>query len=77
MAILKVCDNCAKKLGGETPFVQTKGTVSDQYEPGAGKVEFRYLTNGEYNEVHTFCDDDCEMEWRDKQREVKAFSNRS
>lgn len=58
------------------PFVQTKGTVSDQYEPGGGKVEYRYLTNGEWNETHTFCDDSCELEWRKHQRETKEFSHR-
>lgn len=79
MALVKVCDNpsCLKTLTGEKPFVQTKGTVSDQYEPGEGKVEFRYLTNGDWNEVHTFCDDGCEHEWRQIQRSKKQFSNRA
>lgn len=77
MALQKICDNCQKPLGGEKPFVQTKGSVSDQYEPGEGKVEFRYLTNGDWNEVHTFCNDYCEMKWRETQRSKKEFSNRS
>lgn len=77
--IRKVCDNpeCGKTLGGEQSFVQTKGTVSDQYEPGGGKVEFRYLTNGERDEIHTFCDDVCDHEWRETQRRKKQFSNRT
>lgn len=79
MALLKVCDNsvCLKKLGGDRPFIQTKGTVSDQYEPENGKVQFRYLTNGEWNEVHTFCNDHCEHEWREEQRAKREFSKRT
>lgn len=75
MALLKVCDYCGKKLGGQDYFVQTKGSVSDQYEPGNGKVEFRYLTDKQ-DDMHTFCDDTCEMDWRDRQRESKPFTNR-
>lgn len=75
MAFLKLCDNCGATLGGEDVFIQTKGSVSDQYEPGNGKVEFRYITD-KNDEVHTYCDDECEMEWRDKQREKKSFTNR-
>lgn len=75
MAIVKICDFCSKKLGGETWFVQTQGSVSDQYEPGGTRVEFRYLTDKK-DEVHTFCDDDCEMDWRARRRDIKDFSNR-
>lgn len=77
MALQKLCDNCQKALGGEEPFVQTKGSVSDQYEPGGNKVEFRYLTRGDWDETHTFCDDACEHAWRESQRGKKKFSNRS
>lgn len=76
MALVKSCDNCGKILGGEKPFVQTKGSVSDQYEPGGGKVEFKYLTNGDRDETHTFCDDNCEHQWRDIRRSQKVFLNR-
>ncbi len=75
MALIKVCDNCGSGLGGEIPFIQTKGSVSDQYEPEPGMVEFRYLTNRQ-DEVHTFCNDPCEMEWREKQRARKQFTSR-
>lgn len=74
MAIIKACDNCGKRLGGDDPFVQTKGSVSDQYE-NDGIVEFRYLTQGRDSQ-HTFCDDTCEMEWRDKQRKKRKFESR-
>lgn len=74
MAFVKICDNCSRTLGGEDTFVQTKGSVSDQYEPISGGVEFRYLSSRD--EQHTFCDDQCEMDWRDKQREKKSFTNR-
>lgn len=75
MALVKVCDNDGKQLGGEDSFVQTKGSISDQYEPGGGVVEFRYLTDRQ-DEVHTFCNDKCEIEWRDKQRAKRAFISR-
>lgn len=74
MALIKICDNCKSGLGGDHPFVQTKGSVSDQYEPGNGVVEFRYLTSRD--ETHTFCDDACDMAWRAKQRSKKEFVSR-
>jgi hypothetical protein len=80
MALLKVCDNpdCGKELGGDEPFVQTKGSVSDQYEPtDGGQVKFRYLTKGERDEVHTFCNDICEHEWREDRRANRIFFTRS
>lgn len=70
MAFVKHCDNCGKKLGGQAPFVQTHGSVCDQYEPDDGTVEFRYLTD---RKVYTFCDDVCDIEWRNKQREYKEY----
>lgn len=75
MAFVKVCDNCGNTLGGELSFIQTKGSVSDQFEPSDGRVEFRYLTDRP-EEIHTFCKDTCDMDWRDKQRKLKRFSSR-
>lgn len=75
MAFAKLCDNCGSELGGELNFIQTRGTISDQYEPGDGYVEFRYLTSRP-EEVHTFCDDACEMQWRDKKRGQRHFVSR-
>lgn len=75
MALVKTCDNDGKALGGEDTFVQIRGTISDQYEPEPGVVKFRYITY-KPNEIHTFCDDECEMEWREKQREKRGFIER-
>ena len=75
MAIIKVCDSCGSGLGGADVFIQTRGSISDQYEPGEGVVEFRYITNRS-DENHTFCNDQCEMNWRDKQRSKKEFMTR-
>lgn len=75
MALIKVCDACGSGLGGEDVFIQTKGSVSEQYEPGDGVVQFRYLTS-KPDETHTFCNDNCEMIWRDRQRKKKEFTGR-
>ena len=78
MALIKVCDysKCRAGLGGEKSFIQTKGSVSEQYEPGDGTVEFRYLTNKQ-DETHTFCDDLCEHGWREEMRAKREFIRRS
>lgn len=76
MALVKVCDACGTGLGGDIEFVQTKGSVSDQYEPGDGTVEFRYLTTKQ-DETHTFCDDKCEMNWRAVQRKKREFISKA
>jgi hypothetical protein len=69
--LVKYCDNCQKKLGGDEPFNQIRGSIAEQIEPENGTgVRFRYLSE---RANHTFCDDECEMEWRDHQRSKKGF----
>lgn len=73
MAYTKTCDNCGSELGTNgVPFVQTHGSVSEQKEYSDGRVSFRYLT--EYpNSKIAFCDDTCEMAWRELRRSEQDF----
>lgn len=77
MALIKICDNCGKKLGGnDQAFLQLQGSLSEQVERSNGTVSFRYLTKYEKSKM-VFCDDKCENKWKEEQRKKTSFTERS